>query len=148
MAENKLTIYSDASFDYDSGLCGYSFLILKNQKIIHNFSGLAYAENSANAELFAIIRALEYLKSTRSSKSLNRLNLCIFVDCLPITQKSKVKWSDFLFNYLNALRGKFKTSEIIWVKGHSENRFNNLVDKNARKVLRDNVAKSFYLYKN
>lgn len=146
MMANKLEAYADASYDYHSGFCGYSFLILQNQKVIHNFSGLACANSSANAELLAVIRVFEYLVNTRKSKTNSKLTVEVFIDCLPIVKKSMVKQSsDYLFNYLESLRDKFKQSNITWIKGHSGNRFNTLVDKRARKILRDYIEKTFYL---
>lgn len=146
MLINKLEIYTDASYDSNSGFCGYSFLVLKNQKIIHEFSGLACANSSTNAELFATIRSLEYLVNTRNFKTKSRLVVDIFVDCLPIAHKSQLKQnSDYLFKYLNSLRGNFKQANIIWIKGHNVNSFNSLVDKRARKILREYIEKEFYL---
>lgn len=146
MTINELEVYTDASYDDNSGFCGYSFLILKNQKTIHEFSGLAFANSSFNAELFAVARALEYLCNTRNSKTANKLIVRIFVDCLPLTQKQQVKQNgDFLFRYVDSLRNKFKASDIIWVKGHSINHFNKLVDKRARKVLREHIVPITYL---
>ena len=145
MTANELKIYTDASYDRDSGFCGYSFLILKNQRIIHEFSGLAFANSSFNAELFALTSALEYLYNARKTNA-NKISVQIFVDCLSITQKKRVKpTGDLMFQYLEFLRTKFKASEITWVKGHSVNHFNKLVDKRARKMLREHIEAITYL---
>lgn len=122
-------IYTDGScLKNPGGVSGWSFCIHDNDKIWLVSGGLPSSTNN-RAELIAVLEALkwvgcecgEYLIYTDSMLTLNcaqeiwkkKSNLDLWERYKKLSKNKKIKWK--------------------WVKGHSGDKYNDLVDKAARK---------------
>ncbi|MCW1311675.1 MAG: ribonuclease H [Candidatus Rehaiarchaeum fermentans] len=130
-------VYTDGACSGNPGKGAFAFAIIENNHV--SLEGRS-VENTTNnrMELTAVIEAFRYLRKN----SLNVDNIDIYTDSkyvyLGISNQRYLVW-------LNNKKGKnldlweefMKESSdikfrIFWVKGHSNNTFNNIVDKVAR----------------
>ncbi|MCW1292414.1 MAG: ribonuclease H [Candidatus Rehaiarchaeum fermentans] len=130
-------VYTDGACSGNPGKGAFAFAIIENNHV--SVEGRS-VENTTNnrMELTAVIEAFRYLRKN----SLNVDNIDIYTDSkyvyLGISNQRYLIW-------LNNKKGKnldlweefMKESSdikfrIFWVKGHSNNTFNNVVDKVAR----------------
>ncbi|MCW1293775.1 MAG: ribonuclease H [Candidatus Rehaiarchaeum fermentans] len=130
-------VYTDGACSGNPGKGAFAFAIIENNHV--SIEGRS-VENTTNnrMELTAVIEAFRYLRKN----SLNVDNIDIYTDSeyvyLGISNQRYLIW-------LNNKKGKnldlweefMKESSdikfrIFWVKGHSNNTFNNIVDKVAR----------------
>ena len=153
-------IYTDGACSGNPGPGGYAFMILGPKM---NLKASGHKENTTNnhMELLAIIRALKHLDSLIKTGRKN-ITVTIYSDSaycvnsieegwLYIWKKnnwktkngSEVKnlelWIE-LYNFLNKTKMKVK---MVKVKGHSGDKYNELVDKAAKDAITRNLnAKS------
>ena len=139
--ENVITIYTDGACSGNPGKGGWAAIIIagNNEKII---SGSELMTTNNRMELIAVIKALQPLQSQKIN---------IFTDSKYVKDgieswiknwkkngwttaaKQPVKNKD-LWMELDDLV-KDKNIDWQWVKGHSTNKYNNLVDEEARKAI-------------
>lgn len=151
-------IYTDGACSHNPGPGGYSFIIIRNDEITYKQKG--YSENTTNneMELTAIVKALTILLKERSAL---KLDITVYSDsayCInPINQgwlniwkekgwknskdepiANKKLWLD-LYNLLHPKRKSNKNVNVkfVKVKGHSGVKYNELVDKEARSIIKE-----------
>ena len=124
-------IYTDGSCIPNPGSGGWAFVTIEATEptdalIEWHVSG--GSENSTNnrMELTAVIEALNFVKKT---------TCIIYIDSMYVINCAKGKWArkkniDLWDEYVIA--GNGKTIEWIWVKGHSGDKYNEIVDRLAK----------------
>jgi ribonuclease HI len=144
----EITIYTDGACMGNPGPGGWAALII-NEKRKKEISGGEKLTTNNRMELTAAIKALEYCNE-KNEKQLSLINIKIFTDSTYLkdgitiwvnkwkknnwktADKKNVKNVD-LWKKLIELT-KEKQIEWYWVKGHSENPMNDLVDNLAKKA--------------
>ena len=141
----KFTIYTDGACSGNPGPGGWGAVIFDEKRKQQNISGKARETTNNRMELLAPIMALKKIKS----KSI----VIIFTDSIYVkngitdwikkwekngwknSNKKPVKNTD-LWKKLNELCQK---NQVIWkwVKGHSNNKYNNLADELATKAIKN-----------
>jgi len=119
-------IYTDGAYSNKRNQGGCAFVILKDDKIIAQFSK-AYKNTTNNRmEMLAVILALESIK--KSDK------IIIYSDSMYVIGTATLNWQRRknldLWNRFDKIVGKYS---IDWqhVKGHANNEYNNLCDRLA-----------------
>nr|DAV38424.1 MAG TPA: ribonuclease HI [Caudoviricetes sp.] len=151
----KIEVYTDGACSGNPGNGGYAFIILKGEKEILKLSGSQ--ENATNnyMELKAIVRAIEHVISELGSiPTKNKIEVFIHSDsayCINPVEKGWIKFWESngwisrtgepiknleLWIKLNSLlkHRKFKF-KFVKVKGHSGDRYNEMVDKAAKNAI-------------
>ena len=141
--KDEIIVYTDGACSGNPGKGGWAALII-NQQDEQIISGSEKLTTNNRMELMAVIQSLIKIKS-------NKIN--IFTDSKYVqngiedwihkwkkngwitANKQPVKNKD-LWVQLDNLREN-KTIKWQWVKGHSTDRYNNLVDEAARKAAQD-----------
>ena len=151
----RIEVYTDGACSGNPGSGGYAFVILKGEKEILKLSGSQ--ENTTNnyMELKAIVRAIEHVISELGSiHTKNKMEVFIHSDsayCINPVEKGWIKFWESngwisrtgepiknleLWIKLNSLlkhrKFEFKFAK---VKGHSGNRYNEMVDKAAKNAI-------------
>ena len=141
----KFTIYTDGACSGNPGPGGWGAVIFDEKRKQQNISGKARETTNNRMELLAPIMALKKIKS--------RSKVIIFTDSIYVkngitdwikkwekngwknSNKKPVKNTD-LWKKLNKLCQK---NQVIckWVKGHSNNKYNNLADELATKAIKN-----------
>lgn len=149
-----LQVYTDASFSWEKDIAACGFVILKNKQIIkHQVVLLEKIKTIYHAEFWSIYNALcnAYLiKGVETvciySDSIQALSVCN--ERLSKSHRSaktrKSKWGKVdLFEDFWDLLAMFKEEKIriqfYKVKAHSNNQFNNMVDRSCLKHLREHL---------
>ena len=142
--QKHIEIYTDGSCKKNPGHGGYAALIIfKEEDLIYSVSGNARNTTNNRMELRAIIAGLESV----TKKIGQGLNITIYSDstyCIvPIIQKKLYNWEKFstfklkpnldLWEILHNLIIKHNI-ECVKVKAHSDNKYNNFVDRLAYKA--------------
>lgn len=138
----KVEIYSDGSCLGNPGMGGYASLIMYNE---YSFWVVGYQKDTTNnqMEIVALIKALEFVEK----ENWRNITINVFTDSkylqLGISEwiytwikagwkiKKKKILNIELWTKLFILKNKYPFN-IYWIKSHSKNTFNNLVDKKAR----------------
>ena len=151
----KIEVYTDGACSGNPGSGGYAFVILKGEKEILKLSGSQ--ENTTNnyMELKAIVRAIEHVISELGSiPTKNKMKVFIHSDsayCINPVEKGWIKFWESngwisrtgepiknleLWIKLNSLlkHRKFEF-KFVKVKGHSGDRYNEMVDKAAKNAI-------------
>ena len=151
----KIEVYTDGACSGNPVNGGYAFVILKGEKEILKLSGSQ--ENTTNnyMELKAIVRAIEHVISELGSiPTKNKMEVFIHSDsayCINPVEKGWIKFWESngwisrtgepiknleLWIKLNSLlkHRKFKF-KFVKVKGHSGDRYNEMVDKAAKNAI-------------
>ena len=151
----KIEVYTDGACSGNPGNGGYAFVILKGEKEILKLSGSQ--ENTTNnyMELKAIVRAIEHVISELGSiPTKNKMEVFIHSDSAYCINPVEKGWINFwesngwisrtgepiknleLWIKLNSLlkHRKFKF-KFVKVKGHSGDRYNEMVDKAAKNAI-------------
>ena len=151
----KIEVYTDGACSGNPGNGGDAFIILKGEKEILKLSGSQ--ENTTNnyMELKAIVRAIEHVISELGSiPTKNKIEVFIHSDsayCINPVEKGWIKFWESngwisrtgepiknleLWIKLNSLlkHRKFKF-KFVKVKGHSGDRYNEMVDKAAKNAI-------------
>ena len=141
----KLKIYTDGACSGNPGPGGWGAVIFDEKRKQQNISGKARETTNNRMELLAPIMALKKIKS--------KSKVIIFTDSIYVkngitdwikkwekngwknSNKKPVKNTD-LWKKLNELCQK---NQVIWkwVKGHSNNKYNNLADELATKAIKN-----------
>ncbi len=139
-----LKIFSDGACSGNPGPGGWAYIILdgETEKVLHEASGYEKISTNNRMELMGPIEALKYLDGLKSPLIITTDSLYVLEgitkwiyswlrnDWKKGTVKNIELWRE-LFN----LTKRF-TIEWLWVKGHSDNVYNNLVDKKARDAIK------------
>ena len=151
----KIEVYTDGACSGNPGNGGYAFIILKGEKEILKLSGSQ--ENTTNnyMELKSIVRAIEHVISELGSiPTKNKMEVFIHSDsayCINPVEKGWIKFWESngwisrtgepiknleLWIKLNSLlkHRKFEF-KFVKVKGHSGDRYNEMVDKAAKNAI-------------
>lgn len=151
----KIEVYTDGACSGNPGNGGYAFVILKGEKEILKLSGSQ--ENTTNnyMELKAIVRAIEHVISELGSiPTKNKIEVLIHSDsayCINPVEKGWIKFWESngwisrtgepiknleLWIKLNSLlkHRKFEF-KFVKIKGHSGDRYNEMVDKAAKNAI-------------
>jgi ribonuclease HI len=131
-----LTIYTDGSARGNPGRGGYGAILIWNGKSKEVSQGFKHTTNN-RMELMSVIAALETLTRTG-------LNIQVFSDSKYVVRAVSEKWLD---NWIRTdFKGGKKNSDLwklyneialgfniqmVWVKGHAENPYNNRCDELA-----------------
>tara|TARA_B110000438_G_scaffold291391_1_gene328285 strand:- start:27 stop:473 length:447 start_codon:yes stop_codon:yes gene_type:complete len=144
----EITIYTDGACMGNPGPGGWAALII-NEKRKKEISGGEKLTTNNRMELTAAIQALEYCNE-KNEKQLSFLNIKIFTDSTYVkdgitiwvnkwnknnwktADKKNVKNVDLWKRLIE--QTKNKQIEWCWVKGHSDNPMNDLVDNLAKKA--------------
>ena len=144
----EITIYTDGACVGNPGPGGWAALII-NEKRKKEISGGEKLTTNNRMELTAAIQALEYCNE-KNEKQLSFLNIKIFTDSTYVkdgitiwvnkwnknnwktADKKNVKNVDLWKRLIE--QTKNKQIEWCWVKGHSDNPMNDLVDNLAKKA--------------
>src|SRR6056300_1075953 len=117
--KDEIIVYTDGACSGNPGKGGWAALIIEqqNEQII---SGSEKLTTNNRMELMAVIQSLIKIKSDKiniftDSKYVKNKDLWVQLDNL--RENKNIKWQ--------------------WVKGHSTDRYNNLVDEAARKAAQD-----------
>lgn len=151
----RIEVYTDGACSGNPGSGGYAFVILKGKKEILKLSGAQ--ENTTNncMELKAIVRAIEHVISELGSiPAKNKFDVFIYSDsayCINPIEKGWIKfWEsngwitrlgepikniDLWLKLNSLLKHKKFNFKFIKVKGHSGDRYNEMVDKAAKNAI-------------
>jgi ribonuclease HI len=141
----KYKIYTDGACSGNPGPGGWAAIIIINEKIINEISGSEKNTTNNKMELLAPIKAIEKFK--KKSK------ISIFTDSTYVrdgittwikkwekngwkTASKKPVKNKELWKKLKSLSIKHSI-EWIWVKGHAQDKYNNLVDELAQDAIKN-----------
>ena len=141
----KYKIYTDGACSGNPGPGGWAAVIIINEKIINEISGSEKNTTNNKMELLAPIKAIEKFK--KKSK------ISIFTDSTYVrdgittwikkwekngwkTASKKPVKNKELWKKLKSLSIKHSI-EWIWVKGHAQDKYNNLVDELAQDAIKN-----------
>ena len=141
----KYKIYTDGACSGNPGPGGWAAIIIINEKIINEISGSEKNTTNNKMELLAPIKAIEKFK--KKSK------ISIFTDSTYVrdgittwikkwekngwkTASKKPVKNKELWKKLKSLSIKHSI-EWIWVKGHAQDKYNNLVDELAQGAIKN-----------
>ena len=141
----KYKIYTDGACSGNPGPGGWAAIIIVNDKVKDMFSGSEKNTTNNQMELMAPIKAIQRFKK--------KSEISIFTDSTYVRDgittwikqwekngwktaaKKPVKNKD-LWKKLKSLSSKHSV-KWIWVKGHSQNKYNNLVDELAQDAIKN-----------
>ncbi len=141
----KYKIYTDGACSGNPGPGGWAAIIIENNKVKDMFSGGEKNTTNNQMELLAPIKAIQKFKK--------KSEISIFTDSTYVRDgittwikqwekngwktaaKKPVKNKD-LWKKLKSLSSKHSV-KWIWVKGHSQNKYNNLVDELAQGAIKN-----------
>lgn len=127
-------IYTDGSCLPNPGLGRFAFILVKNNKIIQEYQSKISEKITTNnrMEMMALIYALKYLKKNKFTSAKiytdSIINVNIYQRALFNNYKKKRKLAnlDLVEHIWNLANINY---QVYWVKGHSNNAFNNYVDR-------------------
>tara|TARA_A100001037_G_C14737691_1_gene451685 strand:- start:28 stop:453 length:426 start_codon:yes stop_codon:yes gene_type:complete len=140
----KYKIYTDGACSGNPGPGGWAAIIIKDDEVEEMLSGNEKKTTNNKMELLAPIKAIEKLK--------NKSEISIFTDSKYVkdgitiwinrwekndwktSSKKPVKNKD-LWKKLKNLTLKHKI-KWVWVKGHAQNKYNNLADDLAQRAIK------------
>lgn len=126
------TIYTDGAYSSKRNQGGMAFVILKDNKIITEFSKTVPNTTSNRMELGAIILALRCI--TKPIKSVTIISDSMYcIGCITLNWKRKKNqkmWAVF-DNEFNRVQGLCDTITFKHTKGHFNDHWNNYVDRLA-----------------
>ncbi len=151
----RIEVYTDGACSGNPGNGGYAFVIIKGGKEILKLSGSQEKTTNNQMELKAIVRAMEHVLSEFGSFAVkNKSNVFIYSDsayCVNAVDKGWIKFWETngwisrsgepiknveLWLKLNSmLKNKRFEFKFIKVKGHSGNKYNEMVDKAAKNAI-------------
>ena len=144
MTDPEIIIYTDGSSRGNPGPGGWAAIIMVDDKIKDEISGSEKNTTNNKMELLAPIRAIEKLK--KKSEIIIYTDSTYVKDGITIwikkwqkngwktASKSPVKNIE-LWKKLKNLSSKHSI-KWIWVKGHAQNKYNNLVDEIAQGAIK------------
>ena len=126
------SIYTDGSSLGNPGPSGWSFCVLENNEEFFLSGGEEHSTNN-RMELYSIIQALKYVKGTEYN-IYSDSNLTI--NCAKKLWRRKTNID--LWEIYDEV-SKNKKINYIWVKSHNGNKYNEIVDKLARKEANNKI---------
>src|SRR5574344_123932 len=118
-----ISVYTDGAYSSKRNQGGWAFIVIDNDVVIYKtFLGVKNTTNN-RMELFAIYNAIDYLNEINE-------NGIIYSDSMYAIGCLKLGWKINKNEDIFQMFDKFDMSKynIQHVKGHSENKFNNLCD--------------------
>ncbi|MBP7670878.1 ribonuclease HI [Candidatus Gracilibacteria bacterium] len=134
-----LTIYTDGSCIGNPGPGGWAALIIDEENQETAISGHQPDTTNNRMEMQAIIEALKHLHAKH--KDLTKYQIDLYSDSNLIIQTLNQGWKKKANTDLWADIDRLRAWQNItwhWVKGHSTNKYNNIVDELAQKAARKN----------
>ena len=125
--KRKYEIYTDGSCIGNPGQGGWAGLIIDDQKIETEISGFDLNTTNNRMELLAVIKSIEKIED---GSAINLYSDSQYV-INSITKNLKKEKNVDLWNELEKVLVN-KSVQWFWVRGHSDNEFNNRVDRLAR----------------
>lgn len=126
------TIYTDGAYSSKRNQGGMAFIILKDDRIITEFSKTVPNTTSNKMELGAIILALRCI--TKPINSITIISDSMYcIGCITLNwkrKKNKKMWNTFDEEF-NRVQGLCDTITFKHTKGHSNDLWNNYVDRLA-----------------
>lgn len=151
----KFDIYTDGACSGNPGPGGYAFIIIEDGKETLKLSGGKKNTTNNCMELMAIVRALDHISQFISSAKKKVQEITIYSDSAYCVNSVEQGWIRFwmingwktkagydvknkeiwqrLYEHLKDKRFKIK---LIKVKGHSGNKYNEIVDKAAKEAIK------------
>jgi len=143
-------IYVDGSFDADTGICAFSFVVVKDNKIEHTESDLIKYEDFSKtvdqniAEIKAVELALKYLKKRKEKEVVIYYDSRAIENVFVNNAKTKKKEQYIVGkDVLELAREAEITVFLTKVKAHNGNEFNDYADflaKNKMRLKRDGLS--------
>ena len=136
----KVDMYTDGACSYNPGPGGYGIVLIYNG-IEKQFSGFNESTTNNRMEITAVIEGLRKLKEpcevtiyTDSAYTMNAFELGWLEDWQKKNWKNSQKKDVLNKDLWQDLLAEMEKHQISWVKvkGHSDNKYNNLCDKLAR----------------
>lgn len=126
-----INLYTDGACSPNPGIGGWGACFSLNNK---RFEVFGYQENTTNnrMELTAIIEGLKFIKEIIGEK-----NVSIYSDSQYIINTMKNNWKKKLnLDLWDSLDNLIQNMNIdwIWIKGHNDNKYNEICDKLAVKA--------------
>lgn len=154
-------IYTDGSCSGNPGTGGYAFVITKYNKVILKVAGRRKKATNNQMELLAIIKSIKHLNEyirTQPIEVKKKAIVTIISDSAYCVNAIKFNWIEKwkLNGWTTSARTKVKNKEM-WleleeeikdtipkiefekVKGHSGNKFNEMVDELAKKAVKGEI---------
>ena len=138
---NVISCFTDGSNLLDQ-LSSWAFIAVQNDKIIHQDSGVLTGEicsiRNIGGEIFAVVSSIKWAKNNNTSVDIyyDYTGLKMWINDLfgespwKCNNKWSIKYRDFMF------KNKSNINSMIWIKGHSSNKWNDYVDKLASDTLK------------
>jgi ribonuclease HI len=152
-----IKIYTDGSSTGKVGDGGWAFIVTENENVKYIKSG--FAENTTNnkMELTAILESLKFIKEKLPTEILiySDSQYCVngITDWLMLwksnnwkSAKGDVKNQD-LWKEIDSILPSVKI-DMVWIRGHHVNEFNNLTDKQAVLARKTKTPKDFRVIDN
>lgn len=133
----KLKIYTDGAYSFNKDIGGWAYIVLYNDEIYHMDFGAVKNTTNNRMELTAILNAIKYIDSLdikiENTNVKTKFNSTIYSDS---TYSIGVITKEMISTKNEDLIDKFKKYNLSnfnfkYVKGHSDNEFNNLCDRMA-----------------
>jgi ribonuclease HI len=131
----KLTIYTDGAYATSKDVGGIGIIMLENDKELFQYSNKYEHTSNNQMEIGAVIIALRLIKVPYDS-----ITICTdsqyVIGCATLgwqRKKNKKLWNEF-DNQYKRVKDLCSDIKFIHVKGHSGNKYNELVDKLAVNV--------------
>ena len=153
------TVYADGACSGNPGPGGYAFIIMNNDGLNLKVSGSRSKATNNQMELTAIVRALVHIKALENHNRKQRVT--IYSDsayCVNAIEEGwiftwkkngwrtkagrEVKNIDLWLELYRFLRNTKMEIHAVKVKGHSGDKYNELVDKAAKEAIRNLNANS------
>ena len=133
--QNEITIYTDGAASGNPGPGGYGVVLISGKHRLEKSEGFRLTTNN-RMELLAVIIGLEALKKPKS-------NVAVYTDSKYVTDSVEKGWlfqweakafkkkknPDLWIRFLKAYRKH--NVRFIWIKGHNNNKENELCDRLA-----------------
>lgn len=141
-APNNILIYTDASYSNQKKLAACGYVILRDGHMVkHEVLLVGNISNVDEAEVYAICFAINVAYSMPMVR-----RICVNTDSKNVHARWVKRPDDPRFVHLGKLIKKIHNKGILfainYVKGHANNRHNNLVDQSCRKILRTHLKKT------
>lgn len=147
---NEIEIYTDGACSYNPGPGGWGVVILSPNGEINKLSGFEANTTNNRMELTAAIEGLKQYNTPHAIK--------LYSDSAYLINAFNQKWIDkWLVNNFKTASKKPVENQDLWerliqfnnfhciewikVKGHTDNKYNNICDELARKQIEDNMNK-------
>lgn len=136
----EVVVYTDASHDNSSKIAACGFIVLKDGQLKkHEIAIVGNLLRSSDSEIYSVIHSLEYAFLIDGVSK-----IIVYTDHQPITIKgAKIKGAAYvrLRQTINIIK-EYKVRVVLThIKGHTNNKWNTLVDVECRMALRKHLGK-------